>query len=588
MLPRPSWNEFTRPRSLAVDTNVAIGMRDGTILYADLFRPAGGGRFPVLLSRIPYGKHRPQYHSMYLDPVRAVARGYAVVIQDVRGRHMSEGEFYPFRDEAHDGFDTVEWCAAQPWSDGNVGMFGISYHGATQWLAAVAAPPSLRAIVPGVTSDSYFDSWLYQGGAFNPVFGSVWPGGHLVHSVKGPPSGRSDAVGRLRKWQEDPLTIAEYLPANGMPAFRGLADYYYDWLAHPSYDAYWKGFDPCRRFDRVRIPVLNWGGYYDGFVRGTVRCYEGMRKRGGSELSRRQQHLLLGPWTHEPLPPATAGERDFGGHASGEALDLHGMTLAWFDRWLKEEDNGIDTDPAVYYFTMGEDGWHPAEEWPPPGAGELLMFLGSGGNANTAQGDGTLSRDPGPDGDTPDRYVYDPADAVPTLGGAHLHGVPGVFLTGVREQGPEGARRDVVVYTSDPLESDLEVTGNVTVSLWAITSARDTDWTAKLLDVLPDGRSFNVCDGILRARFRNSFEAPVAVTPGEPHHVEIDLGPTSLVFGRGHRIRLHVSSSNFPAHSRNLNTGGVNADEFEPVVAHQTLLHEPGHPSHLRLPARWR
>ena len=264
------------------------------------------------------------------------------------------------------------------------------------------------------------------------------------------------------------------------------------------------------------------------------------------------------------------------------------MTLSWFDRWLKDEDNAVDTDPAVYYFTMGEDAWHAAERWPPPDFGELPMFLGSGGKANSAQGDGTLSPGPGRGGQTPDRYVYDPTDPVPSLGGAHLHGLPGVFLTGVREQGPEGARPDVLVYTSHPLERDLEVTGNVTASLWATTSARDTDWTAKLVDVLPDGRSFNVCDGILRARFRDSFEAPVPVTPGDPHHAEIDLGPTSTVFGRGHRIRLHISSSNFPAHSRNLNTGGVNADEAEPVVATQTVLHDPDHPSHVRLPARWR
>ena len=264
------------------------------------------------------------------------------------------------------------------------------------------------------------------------------------------------------------------------------------------------------------------------------------------------------------------------------------MTLSWFDRWLKDEDNGVDTDPAVYYFTMGEDAWHAAGEWPPPEVGELRMFLGSGGGANTVQGDGTLSPEPGRGGGTPDRYIYDPMEPVSTLGGAHLHGLPGVFLTGVRDQQAEGARQDVLVYTSDPLDRDLEVTGNVTVSLWAITSALDTDWTAKLVDVLPDGRSFNVCDGILRARFRDSVEFPTPTIPGDPHRSEIDLGPTSMVFRLGHRIRLHVSSSNFPAHARNLNTGGVNADEIEPVVANQTVLHDLRYPSHLRLPARWR
>ena len=264
------------------------------------------------------------------------------------------------------------------------------------------------------------------------------------------------------------------------------------------------------------------------------------------------------------------------------------MTLSWFDRWLKDEDNAVDTDPAVYYFTMGEDAWHAAERWPPPDFGSCRC-------SSVAAGRRTAPRATGPY--PPDRAgaarhptvtcmtprIQSPAWAVPIFMVCPVSFSP---VSGSR--GPEGARPDVLVYTSHPLERDLEVTGNVTASLWATTSARDTDWTAKLVDVLPDGRSFNVCDGILRARFRDSFEAPVPVTPGDPHHAEIDLGPTSTVFGRGHRIRLHISSSNFPAHSRNLNTGGVNADEAEPVVATQTVLHDPDHPSHVRLPARWR
>ena len=587
MLPKPIKDEYTRSTAMTADTNVAVRMRDGTILCADVFRPARG-RYPVLLSRIPYGKHRAKYHALYLDPVRAVSRGYAVVIQDVRGRHMSAGEFYPFRDEGKDGFDTVEWCAAQPWSDGNVGMFGISYHGATQWLAAVEAPPSLKAIAPGVTSDSYYDSWLYQGGALNAFFAYAWAGDYLVDDFAGIPAEKAQAFAELRRLRQDPLAMVEHLPLNEMPSLRGLADYYYDWLAHPTWDDYWKGVSPRERFNKVQVPALNIGGWYDGFLRGTVRCYEGMRNRGGSALARDQQHLLLGPWKHEPMPDPVAGERYFGAHASGEAIDIHGLMLAWFDRWLKDEGNGVDTDPAVYYFTMGEDAWHSTEAWPPPDTKTIPYFLGSRGRANTLWGDGTLSRELSGEADAPDHYAYDPRNPVSTLGGPHLFGLPGIFVTGVQDQKPVEVREDVLVYTSEPLERDLEVTGNVSLSLWAISSAPDTDWTAKLVDVQRDGRAYNVCEGILRASYRESLESPMPITPGEPYEYEIDLGPTSMLFKRGHRIRLQVSSSNFPAHTRNLNTGRPHHDEAEPRTAAQTVLHDAEHPSNLALPATWR
>ena len=588
MLPKPRKDEYVLSTSMRADTNVAIGMRDGTTLYADVFRPADSDRHPVLLTRIPYGKHKARYHSLYLDPLRATARGYAVVIQDTRGRHMSAGDFYPFRYEVEDGYDTVEWCGEQPWSNGNVGMFGISYHGATQLLAAVGAPPSLKAIVPTVTSDNYYDSWMYLGGAFNLVFATTWVGGGLLDNVSGHPPEKAQALAELRRWKRDPMAIAESLPLSAMPALRGLADYYYDWLAHPTYDDYWKALSPCERFDRVQVPALNVGGWFDGFLRGTVRCYQGIRDKGSTGLARSQQHLLLGPWTHEPLPNPAAGERYFGGHASGEAIDIQGMTLAWFDRWLNDEDNGVDTDPAAYYFTMGEDAWHASEVWPPPGMSMVRYYLGSGGKANTHLGDGILSLEPSGLYGTPDRYVYDPMDPVRTQGGAHLYGVPGLFLTGVREQGPVETREDVLVYTSEPLERDLEVTGNISLTLWAVSSAPDTDWTGRLVDVHPDGRAYNVCDGILRASLRDSLESPTPITQEEPYRYEIDLGPISMLFARGHRIRLQVSSSNFPAHARNMNTGRPNHEEAKSQAATQTVLHDSEHPSQLVLPAAWR
>ena len=584
MLPRPSKDEYSRKTSMAATTNVSLPMRDGTVLYADVFRPSGDGRFPVLLTRIPYGKHRPKYHAHYLDLVRAVSRGYAVVIQDTRGRHLSEGEFYPFRHEVDDGYDTVEWCAAQPWSDGNVGMYGISYHGATQLLCAVGAPPSLKAITPALTSDSYYDSWTYLGGAFQSWFASVWAGGDLVENVTGHTPEQEEVLAELRRWKIDPLSMPRYLPLKDMPALKGLADFYYDWLAHPTDDSYWKALSPRERFDKVQVPALHIAGWFDLFLRGNVRAYQGIRQRGATDLARGQQHLLIGPWVHEEFPNAHAGQGAFDREGSGEAIDLQGMMLAWFDRWLKGEHNGVDADPAVHYFTMGADRWSSAEVWPPPESSSVGYFLRSGGRANTRDGDGALSVEqpsgPGP----PDHYVYDPLHPVSTLGGPYALLDPATVPVGVQEQHPVETREDVLVYTSRPLERGLEVTGDVTLGLWAVTSAADTDWTAKLVDVHPDGRAYNVCEGILRARYRKSLEEPTLIEPGRPYRYQIDLGPTSMYFKAGHRVRLQVSSSNFPAFARNLNMGGAHHEETGHRVALQTVLHDADHPSRLMLP----
>ena len=584
MLPKPWKDEFTRNTTMTVETNLPVEMRDGTVLRADVYRPAGDGRYPVLLARNPYGKQKPNYHSLYLDPVRAASRGYATVFQDTRGRHASQGEWYPFRNEIDDGYDTVEWCGSQSWSDGNVGMFGISYHGATQWLAAVGAPPSLKAIAPGMTADQYYDGWTYLGGVFQLFWKSQWAGGELQQHLEGLEPTSPEAAAELRRWTEDPMTMTGHLPLKDMPALKGLADYYYDWLDHPAYDDYWKAISPRERFDNVRIPALNIGGWWDGFQRGTIRCYQGMQKKGATALARTQQHLLIGPWMHRPLPRPEAGSGFFGEHASGEAIDIHGMMLAWYDHWLKGEDNGVDTDPRAYYFVMGENAWHTSETWPPPGTEAAYYFLHGNGKANTRYGDGSLSLDSPKDAERPDHFLYDPLNPVPSHGGPLLTGSPGQLATGVADQDSIETRHDVLVYTSEPLEKDLEVTGVASFSLWAVTSAPDTDWTAKLTNVHPEGKSFDVTDGILRARFRDSLESPTPITPGEPYKYDIDLGPTSMLFKRGHRIRVQISSSNFPYYARNLNTGGPNHEESEPVVAAQTALHDAAHPSCLILP----
>jgi putative CocE/NonD family hydrolase len=584
MLSSPAPLEYRRQTALTIEQNIPVPMRDGTLLYVDAYRPSGRGRYPVLLQRLPYGKHKPRYRSLYLEPMRAVNRGYVVVLQDVRGRHVSEGEFYPYRYEAQDGYDTIEWCASQSWCDGSVGMFGISYHGATQWLAAVEAPPALKAMAPGVTADAYYDSWTYLGGVFQSFWISDWAASFVLDNIGRHPESNPETIAALRQWRHDPYAMARHLPLQEMSALRGLAEYYYDWLDHPTYDDYWKAFSPRERFDRVTVPALNIGGWFDGFMRGTVRCYEGMRARGASDVARQYQHLLVGPWLHGPMPAAYAGQGYFGGAASAEAIDLQGIQLRWFDHWLKGEHNGIDTDPKTMIFVMGANTWRREEVWPPPDAQPVTYFLRSEGRANTLTGDGRLSLDPPRAGEPADHYLYNPIDPVPTCGGAHLHGIPGVFATGVQEQSVVESRADVLVYTSDPLEQDTEVTGHVSVTLWAATSAPDTDWTAMLVDVHPDGRAYNVCDGIIRARFRTSLEQPTPIDPGCAYAYDIDLGPTSMLFRQGHRLRLAISSSNFPAYARNLNTGGCHAEEAEPRPATQTILHDADHMSYLTLP----
>ena len=592
MIPSSNNKDFRNSESCTVDINVPIPMRDGTKLYADIYRPEGKPKSPVLLMRSPYGKHTPAYRSMYLDPLRAVGRGYVVVIQDVRGRHMSEGEFYPYINEAQDGYDTVEWCGSQSWSDGNVGMFGISYHGATQWLAASEGPPSLKAIIPGVTSDDYYDGWTYLGGAFQLWWIPQWLVGFAENDIGRGYTKRPDRTRELEEmqnWLLDPMQMSESLPLKEMSAFstnnseNDLCGFYYDWLDHPTYDDYWKSFAPKEKFHNVNIPVLNIAGWHDIFIRGSINCYQGMQQKGGSELARRQQHLIVGPWLHAPLPPPQAGQQFYGRTASGAYIDLHGMQLDWFDRWLKGENNGIDTQPTAYVFVMGKNKWQAEETWPPEDVTSVSYFISSEEGANSKNGDGKLITLPSNSTESSDQFIYDPQNPVPSLGGAYGYGIPGVFEVGVQDQSVIENRQDVLVYTSEVLDEDFEIAGKVTMKLWAKTSVADTDWTAKLLDVDKNGKSTNVCDGVLRARFNKSLETECFVNNNQVECFEIDLGFTAMSFFAGHRIRVQISSSNFPAFDRNLNTG-KGFDDSQVIIAEQTIFHDSKYPSFISLP----
>lgn len=551
-------------------------MRDGVVLRADVYRPAGAGRYPVLLQRTPYSKHDADYEAGF----RALARkGFAVVVQDTRGRYMSDGVAKP-HDEAEDGADSVAWAGRLPFANGKVGMWGGSYLATTQLLAATERPDGLLALFPSSSYHSRYDM-VFQGGAFYLNDGLGWNLGQAMdvrRRILTPLVSRDGPIGLT---QEDRASLRErwlwHLPLKSIDALdlRRFAPAYYEMLDHPSYDEYWTRFDIEARHDRFRAPAYHLTGWYDTLLTGTLRNFTGLRAHAATESARRYQRLIVGPWTHArpTLRSTRIGDVDFGPDAGMSAQDLYER---WFAYWLQGGDASVVAGAPVRIFVMGENRWRDEQEWPLARARATAYYLHSGGRANTLNGDGSLSTG-APSDEPADRYAYDPRDPVPT-------GAIGGYSRIPSDQRETERRRDVLVYTSAPLERDMEVTGPLSVTLWIASSARDTDFTAKLSDVFPDGSARALNDGILRARYRRSKTKPELLAPGEPTEITIDVGATSNLFRAGHRIRLDVSSSNFPRFDRNPNTGGVFGDEAELRTAEQTVLHDGRHPSRLVLP----
>ena len=574
------------PYSLKFEPNIPIMLRDGTITYADLCRPDAPGEFPGLLQRTPYGKATPLSRTSHLDAVRAAMTGYGVVIQDVRGRHSSDGEFYTFVNETDDGYDSVEWVASQPWCTGKVGMYGGSYVGATQWLAARSKHPSLASIAPCVTASDYHEGWTWQGGAFELGFNLSWS--MSLTASNWPNLSRRlllqpDALEALITAKDDLNESYAHLPMQDLPHLRGsLAPYYYDWLEHPEYDDYWQRLSIEESHSEIDVPAFNIGGWYDIFLGGTIRNYTRMSQMGATADARRGQRLVIGPWIHGGSSDGVPGEYNFGTRAGALALDLQGLILRHHDYWLKGEDNGVADEQPVRIFVMGDNVWRMEDEWPLARAQDTSYFLHSRGKANTLNGDGWLSTD-APTSEPPDVYVYNPIDPVPTRGGGLCCDI-GFMSPGAYDHRPIEARVDVLVYTTPPMERDTEVTGPVTVTLYAASSARDTDFTAKLVDVEPCGYARNLTDGIIRARYRQPRQPASLIQPHDVYEYTIDLWATSNVFKRGHSIRLEVSSSNFARFDRNTNTGEAIGSDGGFVSAMQTVLHTAEHPSHVTLP----
>ena len=547
---------------VTVEHSVAMKTRDGVTLRADIYRPKADGKFPVLLERTPYNKSAGESEF----GMRAAALGYVVIVQDVRGRFTSEGEWYPFKHESNDGYDTVEWAAALPYANGKVGMIGASYVGATQMLAAIAHPPHLAGIFPVVTASNYHDGWTYQGGAFEQWFNESWTSGLVQDTLD---RRARESVNAL-KWVWK-LPITDY-PFLDVPSPASLAPYFADWARHPDFDDYWREVSIEDHYADIKVPAYCVGGWYDIFQGGTVRNYVGLKSRVPG------QRLMIGPWYHGPFD-GQAGELNFGAAAKG---DTDSGQLRWYDHLLRGVANGVEHDKPVKIFVMGRNVWRDEDDWPLARARATRYYLGSGGGANTRTGDGTLSTSAAA-GEHSDRYTYDPANPTPTRGGGlccdNDHLPSGAF-----DQRTVEERKDVLVYTTPEFTSDFEVTGPIAAELYVSSSAVDTDFTAKLVDVWPTGFAQNLTEGILRARYRNSHAHSEPVKPGEIYKLRIDMWNTSNVFLAGHRLRLEISSSNFPRFDRNLNTGESAATSSNIVKAENTIYHDAQHPSGLILP----
>jgi hypothetical protein len=575
-----------------LEPSVPVPMRDGVRLSTDLYFPVGAEPpLPVVLIRTPYDKNRMR--GARGSPRFFAGQGYVVAAQDVRGKFESEGWYTVSAADRHDGYDAVTWLAEQSWSNGRVGTYGCSYLGENQMQLAATRHPNHVAAIAQAAGGSYRYFGAINGGAFELAAGVgwFWGAGSKVHMVLPPGLSREDflrAAPYLRPAPEIPepdyRAMWRTLPlVDVMRRAEAPPTDWEDFVSHPPGDPWWDAFGYVTDADRFDVPTLHVNSWYDFGVAETLALFNLLRTNAHSARARDHQYAIVSPTTHCASEEASArtivGERDLG----DARLDYYRIYLRWFDRWLREEENEITEMPKVQLYVMGRNAWRRASAWPPPDARPTRYYLHSDGRANSRLGSGTLDTVP-PRDEPPDGFVYDPATPVPSVGGP-------ICCTGTRDA-PAGAfdqsdvemRHDVLVYTTAPLEDGVEVTGPVELTLYVSSCARDTDFTGKLVDVYPDGRAFNVQEGILRARYREGYRRTLTMRPGETYRITVNLHATSNYFAPGHRIRLEVSSSNFPRFDRNLNTGGNNYDETRWVTARNTVHHSAEYPSHLVLP----
>jgi len=574
-----------------------IPMRDGVVLSANVWRPKAEGKFPVIYMHLPYDKSSAGFcinRAKYFVP-----RGYAVVAVDVRGKGDSDGEhyFYWHYDwkqggfEGMDVYDCQTWLGQQPWSTGKIGMTGPSYLGFVQWMGASLANPYLTTIIPYCSPDDHYDN-VYQNAAFQIIMNM-----RMIVGFGGSRTDGGDLEDYL-DWQK----LARHLPLRTADeAILGKkCTLWQDFLDHPDDDYYWRlsvgdrpraGEISAGKYPQVKVPALNITGWYDEVQGATINNYLAMVQYGPEEL-RTKHRLVVGPWMHA-AGKRQVGDLDFGPRASNDSLPedlrfndywLKPIELRWYDYWLKGIDNGMMDEPPVHIFVMGENKWRSEQEWPLKRAQDTKYYLHGGGRANSRFGDGKLSTTP-PGREPVDSFVYDPEDPVISYGGIETwQGFDTPNIQGARDQRGIQTRNDVLVYTSGPQETDLEVSGRLLVKLYAASTGKDTDFTGKIVDLYPNGYAQILKDGVIRARYRNSFKKQELLEPNKVYEYTIDLWSTSHVFQKGHRIQLEISSSNFPKYDRNPNTGHKFGEDAVMEKATQVIHHDNEFASHIILP----
>jgi len=552
-----------------LEKNVAVPMRDGVILRADVLRPAGDGKFPVLVYRTPYGKDAAQRE--YTRFEHAVSRGYAVVVQDVRGRYHSDGDFRPYENEGRDGYDTIEWAAAQPWSNGTVGTFGLSYPGAVQWLAAVQSPPHLKAMVPAMTFSTP-QNFFYAGGTWDMswiewIWNNIAWDTRVRKSLPGP---RTYKEARSA-WKDQEQAMLNTLPLLDLKPLQQVAPYYFDWLRHPAEDNWWNWCELRDKYSRTSAAILNLSAWYDDNYgpEGATTNYAGLLQARASEKDK-HTHLLLGPWVHGGTAKNHSGEREFGSTA---AIDYDDVILRWMDHYLKGVDNGVDREKPVRYFVMGRNEWREADQWPPVTKKTPMFLAPPTGGARS----GRLQAASFENKDSSSQFTSDPSNPVTNP----------YDSSGAHDYAKLSDRADVLPFDSAVLQEDTEVTGPITARIFTSCDCRDFDLWARLLDVSPDGTAINLMSpglDVQRASYRDLARGRQLLSPGEVYELKLDKLITSNVFLQGHRIRLQISASFSPNFSRNLQSGNSEANSAEMKKANIRVFHDASHPSQVLLP----